>query len=129
MPTSSCFLISFSISVSSTFLRSGAEISPFSRLARACFSGSERRKLPTWSARNGALVLCTSFSLSCRSHHGGAGAGFDQHRAGYHVAGALVAQREFQVAHREPGVLAHDGFGACAFAVLDRPHDAAVVVL
>src|SRR3954454_19302840 len=66
MPISSCFLISFSISVSSTFFRSAALICPFSRFARASLSGSERRKLPTWSARNGALVLCTFLSLGRR---------------------------------------------------------------
>src|SRR5260370_62117 len=76
MPMSSCFLISFSISVSSTFFRSAAVMSPFSRLARA-----------------------------------------------------LVAQRELQIADREARMLAHDRLGARAFAVLDRPHDAAMVVL
>src|SRR6185503_8842553 len=32
--------------------------SPFSRLARASLTGAVRRMLPTWSARNGGLVLC-----------------------------------------------------------------------
>ena len=39
----------------------GAVISPFSRLARASLIGAVRRKLPTWSARNGGLVRCDMF--------------------------------------------------------------------
>src|SRR5436190_6174521 len=130
MPISSCFLISFSISVSSTLLRSAAEMAPFSRRARASFSGAERRKLPTWSARKGALVRCTFRSLVKGSdHRGGAGAASDQGRARHHVTRALVAQREFEIAHREPRVLAHDRLGARSLAVFDRAHDAAVMVL
>ena len=55
-PTSSCFLMIFSISRSSTSLSCAALISPFSRLARASFSGAVRRNEPTTSARNGGLV-------------------------------------------------------------------------
>src|SRR6516162_602051 len=46
----------FSISRSSTALSSAAVMAPFSRLARASLSAAGRRKLPTWSARNGGLV-------------------------------------------------------------------------
>src|SRR5262245_96337 len=56
-PMSSCCLMIFSISRSSTALSSAAVIAPFSRLARASLSAAGRRKLPTWSARNGGLVL------------------------------------------------------------------------
>src|SRR3982074_2359223 len=55
-PTSSCFLMTRSISRSSTALRSAALISPLARFPRACFNDAGRRRLPTWSARNGALV-------------------------------------------------------------------------
>src|SRR5215470_5784948 len=48
--------MTFSISRSSTALSSAALMAPFSRLARACLSAAGRRKLPTWSARNGGLV-------------------------------------------------------------------------
>src|SRR6476469_3027644 len=57
-PISSCFLMIFSTSRSSTALSSAAVIAPCSRLARASLSAAGRKKLPTWSARNGALVLC-----------------------------------------------------------------------
>src|SRR4051794_41942136 len=53
----------FLISVSSTALSCAAVISPLSRLARASFSGVERRMLPTWSARNGGLVLGIDFEI------------------------------------------------------------------
>src|SRR5262245_6119182 len=56
-PVASCFLTTFSISRSSIALSSAAEMAPFSRLARASLSAAGRRKLPTWSARNGGLVL------------------------------------------------------------------------
>src|ERR1700733_11380489 len=56
-PTSSCFLMIFSISRSSTSLSCAAVISPFSRFARASFNGAVGKMLPTISARNGALVL------------------------------------------------------------------------
>src|SRR5262249_47505192 len=46
----------FSISRSSTALSSAAVMAPFSRLVRASLSAAGRRKLPTWSARNGGLV-------------------------------------------------------------------------
>src|SRR4051812_40964010 len=55
----------FLISVSSTALSCAAVISPLSRLARASFSGAERRMLPTWSARNGGLVLGIDLKSSC----------------------------------------------------------------
>src|SRR5438874_10066627 len=54
-PTASCFLISTSISRSSTALSAAASISPRSRLARASLSAGERSRLPTWSARNGGF--------------------------------------------------------------------------
>src|SRR5713226_4480503 len=54
---SCCFLTIFSISPSSTARSASALISPLSRLARASFRGAVRSRLPTWSARNGALVL------------------------------------------------------------------------
>ena len=54
-PISSCFLMIFSISRSSTSLSCSAAMAPFSRLARASCSGLLRRRLPTWSARNGGL--------------------------------------------------------------------------
>ena len=57
-PTASCFLISASISRSSTAFNCSAVISPAARLARASFSAAERSRLPTWSARNGGLVRC-----------------------------------------------------------------------
>src|SRR5215831_11551133 len=47
--------MTFSISRSSTALSSAA-VAPFSRLVRASLSAAGRRKLPTWSARNGGLV-------------------------------------------------------------------------
>src|SRR6516165_9882960 len=48
--------MTFSISRSSTALSSAAVMARFSRLVRASLSAAERRKLPTWSARNGGLV-------------------------------------------------------------------------
>src|SRR5882724_332411 len=62
-PTSSCFLMTRSISRSSTVLRSVAVISPFWRFSRASFRELGRSRLPTWSARNGGLVR---FILSSR---------------------------------------------------------------
>ena len=56
-PTSSCFWMILLISRSSTSLSCAAVISFFSRLARASFTGAVRRMEPTWSARNGGLVL------------------------------------------------------------------------
>src|SRR5713101_229741 len=50
-PISSCLRTIFSISRSSISRKSAAVISPRSRLARACLSGAERSRLPTWSAR------------------------------------------------------------------------------
>ena len=46
-PSSSCFLMIFSISRFSTALSSAGVIAPFSRLARASFSAAGRKKLPT----------------------------------------------------------------------------------
>src|SRR5260370_10527708 len=48
--------MTFSIWRSSTALSSAAVMAPFSRLVRASLSAAGRRKLPTWSARNGGLV-------------------------------------------------------------------------
>src|SRR6516162_1643460 len=48
--------MTFSISRSSTALSSAAVMAPFSRLVRVSLSAAGRRKLPTWSARNGGLV-------------------------------------------------------------------------
>src|SRR5260221_12287269 len=56
MPSSSCRLMTFSISRSSTALSSAAVMAPFSRLVRASLSAAGRRRLRTWSARNGGLV-------------------------------------------------------------------------
>ena len=67
-PTSACLAISALISRSSIVLSCSAVISPVSRFARAALSSDERRKLPTWSARNGAvisgMVLGASLSAS-----------------------------------------------------------------
>src|SRR5579871_1153111 len=56
-PISSCFLMIFSISRSSTSLSWAALMTPFSRSARASFKGALRKRLPTTSARNGGLFL------------------------------------------------------------------------
>src|SRR5581483_5431283 len=61
-PISSCLRMIFSTSRSSTSLSCAALISPFSRLARASFTAAVRRIEPTWSARNGGLVLCMNVS-------------------------------------------------------------------
>src|SRR5262245_41941232 len=58
IPTSSCFLMTRSISRSSTALSSTAPISPLACFSRASFSAAGRSRLPTWSARNGGLVRC-----------------------------------------------------------------------
>src|SRR5262245_14287983 len=50
--------MTFSISRSSISLSCASLISPLACLARASFSGAVRNRLPTWSARNGALVRC-----------------------------------------------------------------------
>src|SRR5947209_5141690 len=60
-PHSSCLVTIFAISASSIAVSSAAVIAPFSRFARACLIGAVRRKLPTWSARNGGLVRCIDF--------------------------------------------------------------------
>ena len=62
-PTSSCFLMIFSISRSSTSLSCAALISFFSRFTRASFSGAVRNRLPTTSARNGGLFLVIRYFL------------------------------------------------------------------
>src|SRR3954452_7095795 len=75
-PISSCFLIIFSTSRSSTALSSAAVIAPCSRLARASLSAAGRKKLPTWSARNGALVLCIEtapWAIQREQRHGSQG--------------------------------------------------------
>src|SRR5262245_18131291 len=56
-PTSSCWRMRLRISRSSTSLSCASLISFFSCLARASWTACGRRKLPTWSARNGGLVL------------------------------------------------------------------------
>src|SRR5438046_1657735 len=56
-PTCSCILIAPGISWSSTERRSAAEIRPAAKSSRACSSRWGRSRLPTWSARNGGLVL------------------------------------------------------------------------
>src|SRR5947208_7785831 len=61
-PTEACLCTTFSISMSSILRRSPAEISPFSSLARASLILAGRRRLPTSSARKGALVRCMSDS-------------------------------------------------------------------
>ena len=63
-PISSCFVMIFSISGSSTALSCGGMISPFARLARASLSGAVRNRLPTWSARNGGLDVASLLSRS-----------------------------------------------------------------
>ena len=62
-PTSSCFLMTRSISRSSISFSASAVISPLARLARASWMRFGRSRLPTWSARNGGLVV----SFSCPS--------------------------------------------------------------
>src|SRR5207249_7455380 len=57
-PIEACLCTTFSISRSSALRRSSALISPFSSLARASLMRGGRNRLPTSSARNGALVLC-----------------------------------------------------------------------
>src|SRR5207302_5648282 len=69
-PIEACLCTTFSISTSSTLRRSSAEISPFSSLARASLMRGGRSRLPTSSARNGALLRCmvsTPNRLMCRS--------------------------------------------------------------
>src|SRR3569833_2668634 len=69
-PIDACLCTTFSISMSSILRRSSAEISPFSSLARASLIFAGRRRLPTSSARKGALVRCISYSqLKKESHH------------------------------------------------------------
>src|SRR5262245_28917087 len=62
-PISSCLAMIFPISRSSTSLSWAGVISPFSRCERAAFSGILRRKLPTWSARNGGFRWAIGSSL------------------------------------------------------------------
>src|SRR6201999_944482 len=63
----------FSISMSSILRRSAAVISPFSSLARASLMRGGRNRLPTSSARKGALVLCIVNSREFYSMCCGAG--------------------------------------------------------
>ena len=74
-PTSSCFAMTFSISRSSTALSASAPISPRWRCSRACLTGAERSRLPTWSARNGGLVRCMRIFLTTRFEEIGEGHG------------------------------------------------------
>src|SRR5579862_2277168 len=57
-PIEACLCTTFSISMSSILRRSSAEISPFCSLARASLIFCGLSRLPTSSARKGALVLC-----------------------------------------------------------------------
>ncbi len=66
-PTSSCFLMTRSISRSSTAVNSAAVISPLARFSRATLSAAGRSRLPTWSARNGGLVRCIGWLSSAFS--------------------------------------------------------------
>src|ERR1700722_2399778 len=61
-PVEACLCTTFSISMSSALRRSSADISPFSSLARASLLRGGRNRLPTSSARKGALVLCMVFT-------------------------------------------------------------------
>src|SRR5436190_38380 len=61
-PTEACLCTTFSISMSSILRRSSAEISPFSSRLRPSLIFCGRRRLPTSSARKGALVRCISDS-------------------------------------------------------------------
>src|SRR5436305_2382282 len=65
-PIEACLCTTFSISRSSALRRSSAVISPFSSLARASLMRGGRNRLPTSSARNGALVLCMVFNPNYR---------------------------------------------------------------
>jgi hypothetical protein len=55
-PTSSCFLMIFSISRSSTAFNAAASVSFFAYFVRASFRDAVRSRLPTWSARKGGVV-------------------------------------------------------------------------
>src|SRR5581483_5046171 len=57
-PIEACLCTTFSISTSSILRRSSADISPFCSLARASLIFCGLSRLPTSSARKGALVLC-----------------------------------------------------------------------
>src|SRR5262249_40550077 len=57
-PTSCCFATTFSISASSISFSAAAVIAPAATFARASLRRAGRRKLPTWSARNGGFVRC-----------------------------------------------------------------------
>src|SRR5258708_5359436 len=56
--------MTFLISSSSTFSSWSVVIWPFSRLARASLSGAGRSRLPTSSARKGAVVFCMGVTPS-----------------------------------------------------------------
>src|SRR5262249_33816386 len=74
-PIEACLCTTFSISMSSILRRSSAEISPFSSLARASLIFGGRNRLPTSSARKGALVRCIGslprIATASRDGHGG----------------------------------------------------------
>src|SRR6516165_6596455 len=73
-PIEACLCTTFSISMSSTLRRSSAEISPFSRLARASLMRCGLSRLPTSSARKGGFVRCmVSLPKTENSVCGGAG--------------------------------------------------------
>src|SRR5579859_4432954 len=63
-PTSSCIAIAPGITSSSTARRSAAVIVPAAKSSRAISSRWGRSRLPTWSARNGGLVLRAMVILS-----------------------------------------------------------------
>src|SRR5882757_2480911 len=66
-PICACLCTTFSISLSSTLRKSSAVSSPFSSLARASLMRGGRSRLPTSSARKGALVRCMVYSRKLMS--------------------------------------------------------------
>src|SRR5580700_3373614 len=70
-PTSSCIWIAAGITSSSTARRSAAVIWPAAKSSRAISSRWGRNRLPTWSARNGGLVLRAMVILSAAAATGG----------------------------------------------------------
>src|SRR5580698_6797244 len=70
-PTSSCIWIAAGITSSSTAVRSAALIWPAAKSSRAISSRWGRSRLPTWSARNGGLVLRGMVILSAAATTGG----------------------------------------------------------
>src|SRR5215213_2022998 len=56
-PAASCSATAFLMEVFSTSVNDCREILPALKSARACLSSGGRNRLPTWSARNGGLLL------------------------------------------------------------------------